>query len=180
MGKKVRFICEVCGKDIFDYPSRSRKTCSRKCFKIYYNSKRIKIKCRFCNKEIFVLECLNRKYCSQGCKNLHQSELNRGSNNPFWKEVKKDFSYKDNILWDEWRTKVFERDNFTCQCCGERGSQLEPHHLKSKACFPELVYDVDNGVTLCKKHHRLLHKIVPSNSILIVKEFPLSILNGSK
>jgi hypothetical protein len=53
----------------------------------------------------------------------------------------------------EWRKSVFERDNFTCQECKIVGSYLEAHHIKPFAYFPDLRYDIDNGITLCKSCH---------------------------
>ena len=53
----------------------------------------------------------------------------------------------------EWRKQVFERDNYTCQECGKRGSELHPDHIKPFAYFPELRFDVNNGRTLCKPCH---------------------------
>lgn len=55
----------------------------------------------------------------------------------------------------QWRSNVFLRDNWTCQICGIRGRYLEAHHLKSWAKFPELRYELENGVTLCKECHKL-------------------------
>ena len=77
-----------------------------------------------------------------------------GVNHPNWKggispRVLVSFQYK------EWRKSVFERDNFTCQMpnCGQRGGDLEAHHIKSWHEYPELRYEVSNGVTLCKDCH---------------------------
>jgi hypothetical protein len=53
-----------------------------------------------------------------------------------------------------WRTKVFVRDNFTCQICKEVGGELQVHHIHSFSKHPELRFDVTNGVTLCVKCHK--------------------------
>nr|DAW74567.1 MAG TPA: HNH endonuclease bacteriophage, HNH Endonuclease, DNA.52A [Caudoviricetes sp.] len=36
---------------------------------------------------------------------------------------------RNNTYYKEWVRKVFDRDNYTCQCCGKRGSNLNAHHL---------------------------------------------------
>jgi len=54
--------------------------------------------------------------------------------------------------YKSWRTSVFNRDNSTCQECESR-EELEAHHIKSWKNFPELRYEVDNGITLCSSCH---------------------------
>ncbi len=54
-----------------------------------------------------------------------------------------------------WRKQVFERDNYTCQDCGERGKRIQADHIKKYADFPELRLDLNNGRTLCEECHKL-------------------------
>lgn len=57
-----------------------------------------------------------------------------------------------------WRREVLTRDLFTCQICGKQSTNLEAHHIKKFSEYPELRLEVENGVTLCKRCHRQLHK----------------------
>jgi 5-methylcytosine-specific restriction endonuclease McrA len=70
--------------------------------------------------------------------------------------------YRRSTKWGEWRKTVFERDDYTCQDCGIKGSQtgacLEPHHIIPmrvliKNNLINLIYEVSNGKTLCRKCH---------------------------
>jgi hypothetical protein len=54
----------------------------------------------------------------------------------------------------KWRRTVFERDSYTCQCCGHTGSGLNAHHLYNYSSRKDLRLDVSNGITLCQKCHR--------------------------
>lgn len=58
----------------------------------------------------------------------------------------------------EWRKTVFVRDNFTCQICGAVGGTLNAHHIMPFARYPALRYEPKNGITLCEKCHRGVHK----------------------
>jgi hypothetical protein len=72
----------------------------------------------------------------------------KGGNSYRYKKGYKTVEYR------EWRTAVFERDNYTCKC-GFKGSKgyITAHHIKSFAHYPELRYEVSNGITLCEKCH---------------------------
>ena len=74
----------------------------------------------------------------------------KGGSTPRIIAVRNSSSYKN------WRTAVFERDDYTCQMCNERGGRLEAHHIHPVRDHKNdlLIFDVDNGVTLCKTCHR--------------------------
>jgi hypothetical protein len=59
----------------------------------------------------------------------------------------------------QWTKSVKERDQHTCQHCGETSRKiLHAHHVKPKALFPDLALEVDNGLTLCQPCHLSEHR----------------------
>jgi 5-methylcytosine-specific restriction endonuclease McrA len=64
-----------------------------------------------------------------------------------------------------WRNAVLERDGYVCQHCGrqckkyERG--LAAHHIRPYADYPDLRYEVSNGITLCRQCHMSIHGKAP-------------------
>ena len=48
---------------------------------------------------------------------------------------------------------VFERDNYCCQECDQRGGRLQAAHILSWAEYPELRFNLDNCRTLCMACH---------------------------
>jgi 5-methylcytosine-specific restriction endonuclease McrA len=86
-----------------------------------------------------------------------------GALSHFWKGGKSNeyTKLKNSIEWKEWRRQVFERDAYTCQECGAKNFKgngksvwIHPHHIKSRTEFPELQFEVSNGITLCRDCHR--------------------------
>ena len=68
-------------------------------------------------------------------------------------DIRHSYEYK------QWRSKVFERDNYTCQCCLKRGGHnLQAHHKENFSSNKDLRFDIDNGVTLCSNCHSLSFK----------------------
>ena len=61
--------------------------------------------------------------------------------------------------YKEWRKSVCERDNYTCQKSGEVGGILRAHHIEGYANNVESRTTLDNGITLCEKHHKNLHRL---------------------
>jgi hypothetical protein len=82
---------------------------------------------------------------------------NRGENHPNYVDGGKSQWERQKAMgrveYKNWRRYVFERDDFTCQHCGKRGSKIQADHIKSWRDYPELRYDVNNGRTLCKSCH---------------------------
>ena len=84
----------------------------------------------------------------------------RGENHPRWivdrsqiKRTRFDCSERKGGMV-AWRTDVFVRDNYVCQYPGcARGGILNAHHVMRWSQYPELRFDVNNGITLCHRHH---------------------------
>lgn len=80
-----------------------------------------------------------------------------GNKNPRWvsdrtKLVKS--NRRGNSMYREWRMSIYRRDNFKCRmanpdCCG----RIEAHHILGWTKYPELRYEINNGITLCHYHH---------------------------
>lgn len=66
--------------------------------------------------------------------------------------------FRNGLEYKKWRLAVFERDCFTCQSCGKSGGKLNAHHIERYRSNIERRTDINNGITLCEKCHRELHK----------------------
>lgn len=53
-----------------------------------------------------------------------------------------------------WRKQVWTRDNWKCKIENEScNGRIEAHHILSWKDYPELRYNINNGITLCHAHH---------------------------
>ena len=75
-----------------------------------------------------------------------------------------------NRKYKEWRRAVFERDTYICQICLKPSHYLEAHHIKLWAMYPKLRYKADNGITLCKKCHKLINSQPWLNNLLLTRK----------
>ncbi len=94
--------------------------------------------------------------------------------NPNWKggitllnqAIRTSFEYK------QWIKNILERDNFICLGCGKNGGNLEAHHKKAfakilkenniknfeEALNCKILWNIQNGMTLCPKCHAQIDK----------------------
>lgn len=77
------------------------------------------------------------------------------------------------FLYRQWRSDIFLRDNFTCVWCGKYGDDLHADHIKEfsriieenkiitleQAFVCSILWDLNNGRTLCKPCHKKRHLI---------------------
>lgn len=154
--------CTECGKRFRYSPSSNQVYCSKQCA---YNSE---LRNQHCSKAV-KMSWRNPETRARIMKGIQER-----STNPDWYNAKHFQSGEDHPRWQggkskerstlisryeykSWRSAVYKRDNFTCQHCGQYGRDLIAHHIKSWADYPELRFDVDNGLTLCRACHDKLH-----------------------
>jgi 5-methylcytosine-specific restriction endonuclease McrA len=119
-----------------------------------------KRKCLSCNKEFSIKQSQwNIKYCSRIC--YYKTLKGKYPINLKEKQGIKPRTYhlnkrdKHGSAFDrEWRKAVFERDEYTCIICKQKGGKLNADHIKPFKAFPELRYDINNGRTLCIECHK--------------------------
>lgn len=84
------------------------------------------------------------------------------------KKIENGSIYRD-YKYRRWRKRIFKRDGYSCQfpgCKKPKGS-LNAHHILMKWYYPEKMYDIKNGITLCTRHHKKIHKEGSDNYIEI-------------
>lgn len=124
-----------------------------------YKNGRSKIKC-YCNKHnIQFKQWVSLLLLGISCPECGLDKK-RGENNCNWnpnltneeRESRRQLTDENGMNHREWAKIIFKLDNYKCVICGNNG-YLNAHHIKSWAKHKELRYELDNGVTLCKKCH---------------------------
>lgn len=170
-GLKI-ITCPICGKK-FKRTRKEIKYCSIKCGNKSLEKQKATLVCNDCNKEYkltpsqyYLHKKRSQKYnfCSKKC----MSNFFKGENSPNWiKDRSKLKNPKHSIRWsklmNDWRKSVYLRDNYTCALCGNRSSKnnsvvLNAHHIRTFKKYPELRFEISNGVTLCEKCHKKTYK----------------------
>lgn len=147
-GGQITKLCVRCDSPFLVYPSGNHRThCS--------------------------LTCANRDMADEqrGVSNLMKGRsgianalyrngfMERGSSNRNWVGdeglTRRNALIRGSIEFKEWRQSVFTRDDYTCQSCGQRGGDLESHHINPFAKYPKLRFETSNGITLCRACHKL-------------------------
>lgn len=55
-----------------------------------------------------------------------------------------------------WKKDVWERDGYECKFCGSN-EMIVAHHIRLWNNFPELRFELNNGITMCNSCHTILH-----------------------
>lgn len=131
--------------------------------------------CLSCKKSFIARK--EKVYCSRTCKHacpVYKAKVSAGNKgktlgvplsysiagdkNPRWIPDRTKLKTRrcgiEKFLVETWRRQVFERDDYTCQICGERGGKLNADHVRPARLFPELIVELSNGRTLCEACHK--------------------------
>ncbi|WP_102422295.1 HNH endonuclease [Bacillus amyloliquefaciens] len=151
--------CKACEKE--KDKNRYKHEC-KSCGKKYNSGKKDSSYCKECHDKHFI-----KTYSI-----LHTMDWS-GKNNPMYGKQrfgKENPNYKPEITDEErefgrlvkgygvWRKLVYERDNYTCQCCGKKSKgDIVAHHLDAYSWCKDKRTDVNNGVTLCEQCHNAFH-----------------------
>lgn len=143
---KQRFYCKTCGVEI----GGKKASVCRKCFREAHT--KCKQTCVVCGRSFKGY----KKTCSTECRNTRRGQMQRGDKSHRWRGGKTELArrLRNEKSYAEWRTKVFQRDDYICQLCHNRGGKLAAHHIKLFSTHRHLSLVVENGVTLCWSCHQ--------------------------
>ena len=170
MNRKPRIIkeCKICKKEMSLMPSRVRKTtvCSRECNFTDIRSRKNRLGSKLTpeHKEILRQAHLGKPTWNKGLKGYRAG---LGTRQGIMPKGELHWSYKidrttlkqSEYKWQDYRYRcwslgVKNRDNWKCRITNnDCKGRLESHHILDWKNFPELRYEINNGITLCHAHH---------------------------
>lgn len=104
------------------------------------------------------LTCLEKYGQTNHMKLEEYKNMFRGENSPRWKGgVEFHRQERATFEYNQWRKAIFTKNSYTCQCCGKHGGELNAHHIFNWKDYPDLRYNIDNGVTFCQECHNKFH-----------------------
>jgi hypothetical protein len=101
-----------------------------------------------------------RYYITGHCGKGHfTTERVSGANNNNWKGgiTGENEKIRRSDKYNKWRDDIYKRDNYKCQICGSK-KDIVAHHIKEFAEYPELRFDINNGITVCRSCHYKIHR----------------------
>lgn len=104
------------------------------------------------------------------------SESNKGEKSHSWKGGITPLNNKirGSKEYNDWERAILSRD-IKCQKCGyDKKSKLVAHHILNFSSYPELRFDLNNGITFCRiKCHKEFHRIygIKNNNRVQLQEF---------
>jgi hypothetical protein len=108
-----------------------------------------KPKCIDCGKQL-------TSYSAKKCKGCYSKTMTE-ENNPCWRgglAFRKKQDKRNDSAYQEWVRQCKKRDNNQCLFKGQKCSGYNiVHHILPWRDFPELRYELKNGITLCQYHH---------------------------
>lgn len=151
--KKEDKECNCCHTVFTSFVFRKQKYCSISCgakssIKIRPNSLK-NLRSDYWGNTAMPLEKKEqtRKSLAQAMK-----ESRKGEGHPRFNKNR--FDINERTARKFWAKQVFARDKQKCRIAnGDCKGQLEAHHILKWSEYPELRFDVNNGITLCHAHH---------------------------
>lgn len=158
--------CKHCKKEFTFAKNRNLTFCSLSCASAFRSDRggKVKVKCPNCE-SLFIVKRHKLKNDNVFCTHKCYTEYHLGKNHWNWNGgISRKNHRRETKEYKEWRLAVYKKDYWTCQDCNVKQKHPIAHHKKTWNDYPELRYDVNNGVTLCRSCHKKRHTEIGYNT----------------